>query len=155
MRIASTRRLLFGPAIAGLFALALLVFGAGRADAQQFAPPGISFPSLTLNYSDNDGPGTASLVNQGSDPATGGVRIGVSISQNGVAIQGHGFVHQTGNVEFVGAFWLSDSAGNFYVFTGTFVRGFAGWSGTGSYERLGAGAGGQWTMNTAPCIVCA
>lgn len=136
--------------------LLLMAAGAGaiRVDAQD--GNSVELPSMTLNYRDNDGEGSVVITNQGPDTASGGVRIGVTIMQNGRTFQGQGFARQlAGPPNFVISFWLPDGAGDALVFTGTLVRGFAGWSGQGRYERISnPAAGDQWTMSSTPCIVC-
>ncbi len=139
--------------LAGLLVVALLMVSAGRTDAQTLAP--LDFPSLSFTYRDVDGPGTAAVTNQGPDPASGGARIAVVLTQNGRTFQGHGFVRQVEPISFVGAFWLTDGGDTSYLFVGTFVRGFAGWSAQGRYELVDtAGISGEWTMSMAPCPAC-
>ena len=143
------------PAIA-LVALALLAVSGIPIDGATAQPvQSIEFPSLTLNYRDPDGPGVAALTNQGTDAATGGARIGVTLAQNGQTFYGNGFVRQVDSASFVGAFWLRGPNNNAYVFTGTFTRGFAGWTAEGRYEVVeDPSIGAWWTMATAPCPVC-
>lgn len=139
--------------LVGLLVLTLLGAGSPHAAAQE--PAAIDFPSLTMTYRDADGVGSVTLINQGADPASGGSRIDVILIQNGRTFQGHGFVRQTGTVSFVGAFGLTDDADNAYMMVGTFVRGFAGWSGQGRYEMLrNPAVVGEWTMSMLPCPVC-
>ena len=143
------------PALA-LVALAVLALSGiqDRVAAAQPLQPA-EFPSLTLNYRDPDGPGTAWLTNEGTDPATGGARIGVTLSQNDQTFYGNGFVRQLDSATFVGAFWLHGPGGNAYVFSGTFIRGFAGWTAEGRYEVVqDPSIGAWWTMATVPCPVC-
>ena len=141
----------------GLFLFLLLIpTGAGATGAAAQDGNSVELPSTPLNYRDNDGEGSAVITSVGPDSASGGVRIAVTITQNGRTFQGQGFARQlAGPPNFVIAFWLPDGAGDAYVFTGTLIRGFAGWSGQGRYERVSnPSAGDQWTISTPPCIVC-
>ena len=145
-----TRRLRLALALIGVLLFSAAAHGAASAQA-----PDEEFPSLVLSYRDRDGEGTVRFANQGTDPASGGSRLGVTLEQNGRAFHGQGFARQLDRATFLGSFWLTDGAGATYIFTGIFVRGFAGWTGEGRYEPAGnPDAGDRWTMASAPCPVC-
>jgi hypothetical protein len=134
-------------------ALLLSAVAIGPASAQ--APSGDEFPSLTLSYRDRDGAGTIQFTNQGIDAASGGSRLGVALQQNARSFSGEGFARRLDSATFIGSFWLTDGTGTDYVFTGIFVRGFAGWTAEGRYEVVGSpGVGDHWSMASAPCPVC-
>ena len=138
-------------ALAGVLFLSAIAVGAASAQT----PSGDEFPSLTLSYRDRDGAGTVQFTGQGADPASGGTRLAVTLQQNGRAFAGQGFARRLDAATFLGSFWLTDDAGTGYVFTGVFVRGFAGWTAEGRYEVVGRpGVGDRWTMASAPCPVC-
>jgi len=122
-----------------LLALALLCLGAlaigpaGTARAGD-APP--EFPSLTLTYSDAQG--TAVIASQGAD-STGGTPISVTLTQNGMTLQGQGEAWNTraGAPRSWGvAFWLSDGAGNGFFFDGSLMMGVDTFGGQGSWTYL-------------------
>jgi hypothetical protein len=138
-------------ALAGV--LLLSVMAVGPASAQSASTD--EFPSLTLSYRDRDGAGTTQFTSLGVDPASGGTRLSVVLQQNGRTFGGQGFARQLDRATYLASFWLTDESGNVYVFTGIFVRGFAGWTAEGRYELIGnPGAGDHWTMTSAPCPVC-
>jgi hypothetical protein len=142
MHMGRTIRLLLGAFVA----LAVLGMGMGEARAQSFPP--MEFPALTLSYRDSQGAGSATLTSLGEDAATGGTRIAVEITQDGAVYKGQGFVRQFSNVQFVTAFWVDSPGGDrFYLLSGEFVNGFAGWSGQGRLETLGVDGDDQWSMS--------
>jgi len=146
-----TNLLRLAVALAGMLLLSVAVVGPAAAQA----PSGDQFASLTLAYRDRDGAGTIQFTGQGVDPASNGTRLAVVLQQNGRSFSGQGFARQLDVVTYLGSFWLTDDADTGYVFTGIFVRGFAGWTGEGRYEVVGSpGVGGTWTMSSAPCPVC-
>jgi hypothetical protein len=144
---------LFRLAVALTGVLLLSGVAIGPASAQTVSAD--EFPSLTLSYRDRDGAGTVQFTNQGVDAASGGTRLAVTLQQNGRSFSGEGFARQLDRATYLGSFWLTDGTGSSYVFTGIFIRGFAGWTAEGRYELIGSpGVGDHWTMASAPCPVC-
>ena len=141
-----------------LTALALTValgLGAGRAHAQPGPPPVPDFPSLSLSYSDPQGPGSASLIPQGPDEATGGTALVVSIAQSGGVYSGAGLVRRVGERDYLLAAGLRDSSGRSYFFAGTLSSDEEGvrWRGRGRYQEVGLpDVSGEWHMAEWPVI---
>lgn len=125
--------------------------------AQSVAPPGGSVFG-TFSYADSEGPGQIQITDQGVDAATGGERIAVQLTQNGVAYAGSGFelllarppLPDIGST-FVIAFAIRDPSGQAYQFRGKVRAG--GFiqppvAGSGAYERAGTGIDlEQWTIS--------
>jgi hypothetical protein len=125
-----------------------------RAQEGQLAQPN-AIPTLTLNYRDSQGAGTATITPLGEDTVSGGTRVSVQITQNGALYQGQGFVRDVAPLQNVIAFWVADSAGNVYFLSGRLDRGIAGWFGQGRYELTqNPSVSGEWSMQSAPCPVC-
>ena len=126
-----------------------LVLLSGMALAIHPAPvsaAGVPFSSLTLAYEDSHGPGTATLVNQGSDAASGGSLLTVTINQSGRTLRGQGFAQQT--EAYVLSFWLSDGAGNTYFFEGVLSFALNRWSARGTWQDVQAPQQtDQWSMS--------
>ncbi len=98
------------------------------------AATGVPFSSLTLTYQDSDGPGTMTFTNEGSDAATGGSLLAVTVTQAGRSLQGQGFAQQT--EAYALAFWLSDGTGDTYFFKGVLSLALNRWSAEGSWQDL-------------------
>ena len=135
----------------GLLAALALTLGLSteRAQAQPGPPLAADFPALSLSYSDPQGPGSASLIPQGPDEATGGTALIVTIAQSGGVYGGTGFVRQVAEREYLLAAALRDSSGRSYFFTGTLTSDEEGvrWRGRGRYEEVGLPAvSGEWQM---------
>src|SRR5438552_2314329 len=106
---------------------------------------GVPFSSMTLSYQDSRGPGAITFTNQGSDAATGGSLLGVTLTQDGKTLRGQGFAQQT--QAYAMAFWLSDGTGGTYFFTGVLSLALGRWSGKGSWQDVQAPQRtDQWTM---------
>jgi hypothetical protein len=69
------------------------------------------FPTLNLSYRDTQDTGTATIIPLSSDPASGGTRINVQITQHGATYQGQGFVRELSAVQHVSSFWVTDRGG--------------------------------------------
>lgn len=136
-------------ALIAVVALSLsLLLGGQSLRAQEILP---GFPALTLTYIDGQGPGQVSLRPQGADPATGGTIITVTLSQNGTAYTGEGFVRPLDARSFVIAFTVSDGAWGSYFLRGTLIREGNGWTGHGRYTVVGNPAvTDAWRMESAP-----
>jgi hypothetical protein len=79
-----------------LLAVAAALVAAPAARAQvSFLPPN---QPATFRYTDPDGVGTITLTNTGTDTATGGVQIRVTIVQNNVQYNGSGLVYPLAGV---------------------------------------------------------
>ncbi len=143
----------------GLLAVLALTLTLGlstaRAHGQPGPAPAADFPLLSLSYSDPQGPGSASLVPQGPDEATGGTALIVSIAQSGGVYSGAGLVRQVGERDYIFAAALRDSSGRSYFFTGTLSSDEAGvrWRGRGRYQEVGLpDVSGEWHMAEWPVI---
>jgi hypothetical protein len=124
----SQRLVILGLALIGSVALAL---HPAAADAT-----GVPFSVLTLNYQDSHGPGTITFTNEGSDAATGGSLLGVTLTQAGRSLTGQGYAQQT--EAYALAFWLSDGTGTVYFFTGVLRLALNRWSAQGSWQNTQA-----------------
>jgi hypothetical protein len=111
----------------------------------------------TLKYQDSDGPGQIILSEFAPDPATGGGRIMVQLSQNGQTFSGTGFtlrVHEDPPnqsdrvfIDLV-VFTIRDRFGRAFLFRGKLqTGGIAGrLIGSGRYELVGGSDVDQWTI---------
>lgn len=148
-------RALSGTAV--LVGAALLLATGRGSQAQSVVPQGGNLFGI-FSYGDNEGPGQIQIVDQGPDAATGGERIAVQISQNGVTYSGSGFelLLQRPPLPDVGstlllAFDILDPSGGAYQFrarvrAGGFIM--PPDYGTGAYQRAGTGVDlEQWAMS--------
>ncbi len=132
-------------AAGGLAAMALLLVLSARGTRADGLPDG--FTSLDLSYQDGNGPGTATITDQGADAATGGSAIAATITQNGVTFQGQGFALLTAPNRYVLAFYVTGPVGDVYFMEGTLTQGVDGWSGQGRYQGIqDPSRTDQWTM---------
>ena len=155
--MASTRSLtrILAASVALLGAAALLAAAPGS-QAQNTTPQAGVFGSFA--YGDSEGPGQIQIADQGADPATGGERIAVQITQNGVTYPGSGFelllvrppLPDVGSTLLI-AFAVRDPSGTVYQFRGKVIAGgfiMPPVYGMGAYERAGTGVDlEQWTLS--------
>ena len=112
----------------------------------------------TLKYHDSDGAGTLILSEFASDPATGGSRIQVQLSQNGRVFSGTGYqlriyedppnVSDRVFIDLV-VFTLRDPFGRTFLFRGKIQTGgiVGKLIGSGRYEQSGVGGDiDQWSL---------
>ncbi len=130
----------------GLLVLGLVLVGS--ASTALHPPPagatGVPFSVLTLSYQDSHGPGTISFTNEGSDAATGGSLLGVTVTQAGRSLQGQGFAQQS--AAYALAFWLRDGTEDTFFFEGVLSLALNRWSAEGSWQDIQAPQHtDQWT----------
>ena len=150
-----TGLLRLGGLLAALALTITLGFGASRAAAQPSVQLGGGFPALSLNYTDPQGPGSATITPQGPDDATGGTAIAVTIAQATGTFSGAGFVRQVEPRGYIIAFTVTGGAGDSYFLSGTLTRGDDGvsWRGHGRYHAVGNPAVSyEWHMADWPVI---
>ena len=155
MRRSPTGPLRLGGLLAALALIIMLGLGASRAAAQPSTQLGGGFPALSLNYTDPQGPGSATITPQGTDEATGGTAIAVTIAQAGGTFSGAGFVRQVDARGYIIAFTVTGGAGDSYFLSGTLTRGDDGvsWRGRGRYHAIGNPAvSHEWHMAEWPVI---
>jgi hypothetical protein len=96
-------------------------------------------PSVTLPYTDSQGPGCVSITSMGDDQNAGGTAISVSLAQNGMSFSGQGeewITSDTAPRTFAIAFWLNDGNGNSFFFDGTLKMGVDTFGGQGQWTSL-------------------
>jgi Prealbumin-like fold domain len=112
---------------------------AGRAQGQPNLPSVAPVPPTTFTYRDADGPGRLDLFDLGPDDATGGRRIKISLTQNGVNYIGSGITLPLDTrlpLPTLIAFSLVSPGGPSYFFQGKTISGIT-LSGQGTYHQTG------------------
>jgi hypothetical protein len=130
----------------------------GVALALMAAPGAHATTPKPLKYQDSDGPGQMIITELGPDPATGGSRIQVQLSQNGRVYSGSGYqlrlyedppnVSDRAFIDLV-VFTLRDPFGRAFLFRGKVqTGGITGrLIGSGRYEQAGTGSDiDQWSL---------
>jgi hypothetical protein len=127
-----------------------------------FTPRAHATTPKPLRYQDSDGPGTNTLTEFAPDPATGGRKPSVQLTQNGRTYSGQGFMlrihedlpNQSDRlfIDLV-VFNLRDPFGRAFQFRGKIqTGGIAGrLLGSGVYELAGTGIDlDNWTISETP-----
>jgi hypothetical protein len=142
---------------ASLLGAAALLATTRASQAQNVAPQGGSVFG-SFSYADSEGPGQIGITDQGPDAATGGERITVQVTQNGVTYPGSGFelliarpsLPDIGSTLLI-AFTIRAPSGPVYQFRGKLRAGgfiMPPVYGSGAYERAGTGIDlEQWTLS--------
>ena len=110
-------------------------------------------PTLTLSYTDAQGPGTARIMPQGPDPASGGTAIAMTLEQNGVGYMGGGFVRPGELGGYVLDVTITGVYGDSYQLSGTLMhdQDRVRWRGQGRWwATWDRSITGEWSMAGGP-----
>ena len=116
-------------------------------------PPPANVPALTLSYTDAQGPGSARIMPQGPDPASGGTAIAMTLTQNGIDYAGRGFVRPGELGGYVLDVTITGVYGDSYHLSGTLMhdQDRVRWRGQGRWwATWDRSITGEWSMAGGP-----